>query len=120
MSITDEINSAISAHGQWKQKLRKIIDPGESEYTITHVESDKNCSFGKWLYERISPEHKNSPQYARAVELHAQFHKEAAKVMSLGMRGEKEAANKAMGLTAAFSQTSAALTKELNNWKGSL
>ena len=54
MSVHDEIDKAISAHGMWKQKLRNAIDTGECESTPAKVKMDNNCAFGKWLYERIS------------------------------------------------------------------
>lgn len=120
MSVLEEIDSAISAHGQWKHKLREIIRSGESEHTVAHVRSDKNCSFGKWLHIRIDPAVKSSAHYKAAVDLHAKFHEEAAKVLELGLKGETDAATSAMSLTSPFTQTSAALTAKLNDWKSSL
>ncbi|MET1255541.1 CZB domain-containing protein [Aliikangiella maris] len=61
MSTYDEISKAIAAHGQWKQKLRTAIDTGECESTPERVKQDNNCSFGKWLHERIDLAAKESP-----------------------------------------------------------
>ena len=118
--IQDEIKQAISAHGKWKHKLRSIIDSGESDVTASHVKADNNCSFGKWLHGRINPNEKGSPHYAAVVQLHAEFHQEAAKILELGLKGDKDAANAAMALTSPFSQISAKLTQELNKWLDSL
>jgi Chemoreceptor zinc-binding domain len=73
MSIQDEINNTIAAHGQWKQKLRTAIDTGESESTPEKVCKDNNCSFGKWIHERIEPSQKSSPHYSRALKLNSDF-----------------------------------------------
>lgn len=120
MSIFEEIDKAISAHGSWKHKLRQIIEVGESEYTVEHVSSDRNCGFGKWLHERIPDERKQSDFYHSAVAHHADFHKEAAKVLALGLAGKKEEASQAMSLNSPFAQISAKLTKELKAWQQSL
>lgn len=87
MAISEEIGKAITAHGQWKQKLRSAIDTGTSESTPERVRKDNNCSFGKWLHDRIDENDKSSPHYLEAVKLHAKFHVEAASVLKLALAG---------------------------------
>ena len=118
--IQEEINNAITAHGKWKTKLRQIIDSGESDVTVEHVEKDNNCSFGKWLHERIEDKHKSDPYYSKIVQLHAEFHKLAAEVMHYGLMGDKDTANDKISINSQFTQKSAELTRELQNWLASI
>lgn len=120
MSVYDEIDKAISAHGMWKHKLRSAIDTRECESTPDKVKMDNNCAFGKWLHERIDPSVKSSPYYSEIVNLHAQFHKEAGTILELALDGDKDQANKLMGLGQKFSKCSAALTRKMTEWKDSL
>ncbi|MBL4583954.1 MAG: CZB domain-containing protein [Pseudomonadales bacterium] len=116
MSIQQEIEKAIAAHGAWKQKLRSAIDLGTSESTPDKVCKDNNCSFGKWLHERIDPSAKDSPFYPTVLKLHAQFHVAAADILTLALRGEKEKANELMGLTKDFAKYSGELTRKMKEW----
>lgn len=120
MPIKDEIRSAIAAHGQWKQKLRRAIDTGESESTPERVSQDNNCAFGKWLHTRIDPSEKASPHYKEVVSLHAEFHKAAGHVLDLALNGEKDQASKLISLGSPFSKSSSSLTKKMTDWLESL
>lgn len=117
MSVHDEINQAISAHGMWKTKLRNAIDTGECESTPDKVKHDNNCSFGKWLHERIDPEVKRTPSYKEIVDLHALFHKEAGAILEIALNGNKEEARNLMKLGGPFSALSANLTKKMIEWR---
>jgi len=119
MSVHDEIDKAISAHGMWKQKLRTAIESGESESTPEKVSSDKNCSFGKWLHERIDPSAKESSYYGEIVQLHAEFHVAAGEILRLALLGDQEKANQLMGLSEDFAQKSGYLTKKMQEWQAS-
>ena len=116
MSTKDEINQAITAHGQWKQTLRSAISTGECVSTPEKVKMDNNCSFGKWLHERIDPDAKNTPNYPEIVDLHAQFHIEASKILTFALNGDQDQANELMKLTGEFSRLSAELTRKMKAW----
>lgn len=120
MNIQEEISKAISAHGQWKVKLRKAIDTGECESTPAKVKMDNNCSFGKWLHNRIDDAYKEHPMYPEVVKLHAEFHKEAGAILELAMNGKTEEANARLGLGSQFSSHSAKLTQKMKEWQASV
>ena len=120
MNTSEEISKAIMAHGQWKQKLRSAIDTGASESTPEKVCKDNNCSFGKWLYDRIDASEKASPHYSEAVKLHAKFHVEAAAVLKLALSGRVIEANQGVALNSEFSKISGELTREMKAWQQSL
>ena len=120
MSTHDEINNAIAAHGAWKQKLRSAIETGECESTPSKVKQDCNCSFGKWLHERISSNEKKSPYYTEALSVHAQFHLEAGEILDLALKGDKNLANVKMKLGGEFAHLSSKLTHTMKSWQSSL
>ena len=120
MDVHDEINQAIAAHGQWKVKLRNAIETGECESTPDKVKQDNNCSFGKWLHERIDPEVKHSPFYKEIVYLHAQFHKEAGAILELALNGNKKEAENLMKSWSSFSGLSGKLTRKMMEWQKNL
>lgn len=120
MSIQNEINQAISAHGQWKNKLRDAIETGQCESTPDKVKMDNNCSFGKWLHYKIGPDEKKSAHYNTVVKMHADFHKEAGSILELALNGNKEEAQQRIGFGSKFAALSASLTSEMKRWKDSL
>lgn len=119
MGIQDEISSAITAHGEWKVKLRMAINSGQCETTPDKVKMDNNCSFGKWLHQRILPEDKGA-YYSSVVDLHAKFHKEAGKILEIALNGGKEQATSLMDPGGEFRTLTDDLTNELRRWQHSL
>ncbi|MEE9335230.1 MAG: CZB domain-containing protein [Granulosicoccaceae bacterium] len=115
----DEIGKAISAHGQWKQKLRGAIDTGSSDTTPEKVRQDCNCAFGKWLYEHMPADQKSTSYYKEVRELHAKFHVEAGSILGLAVVGKKNEANELMKMGGNFSKLSSQLTKKLQEWRAS-
>ncbi|MGB1237147.1 MAG: CZB domain-containing protein [Pseudomonadales bacterium] len=120
MDIYDEIEKAISAHGQWKVKLRRAIDTGVCESTPDKVKQDNNCSFGKWLHYRLDEQYKDCEMYRDVVNLHANFHREAGTILELALNGEREQAQDLIKLGGRFSRYSGQLTRTMKQWQASL
>jgi hypothetical protein len=115
---TENITKAISAHGQWKERLANAIASGTSDFDPEVVKLPDRCEFGKWLYgSDISPDAKGSDYYQKAVDLHAQFHVEAGTVLSLALQGNTAQAENLMAPGSEFARLSTTLTEVLNEWK---
>ena len=108
-----EITKAVSAHVMWTAKFKTAIQSGESSYSLPEIEADDQCELGKWLKSQISPELKNSPHYAKTLELHHQFHGVAGRIFNLAIHGKSTEALKANG---DFTKASASLVSELRAW----
>jgi len=108
---------AISAHESWKSKLRDAIATGQSESTPEKVSMDDNCSFGKWLHQRIDPDAKSSPYYQKILAMHAEFHKAAGHILALALKGQKSEAAQLMGISSEFTKCSTTLTRLLHEWQ---
>lgn len=120
MSVHDEIDKAIAAHGQWKAKLRTAIDTRQCESTPDKVKKDDNCSFGKWLHQRIDSSYKSSAYYDEVVDLHAKFHREAGGILELALKGDTEQANELMKIGGNFTSYSGQLTRKMKEWQATL
>lgn len=119
MLNTEEITKAIAAHGMWKQRLRKAIEEGNSEYTVDKLKVDNLCDFGKWLHS-LSSEEKKSTHWPTIQQLHAKFHIEAAHILDLAIKGKIKEAEEAMAIGKNFTMLSGELTSAMMKWKNSL
>lgn len=118
MIIVDMIQKAIAAHSSWKARLKSAVATGKFEVKPADIKVDNRCEFGKWLYSTdFSAAEKQTKNYRTAVDLHAKFHQEAAKVVEWATSGHKDEAEKAMGLEGSYTKASSALTKELVEWR---
>lgn len=115
MSLKLKIAQSVTSHSEWKKRLIKAIDTGESEFTPERVCKDDNCEFGKWLYS-CSVEDKSSEHYDKVKDLHAEFHKEAAEVLSLALANNKDAARKAISTGSNYLSISSKLTRQMMAW----
>ena len=104
----DEINDVIWAHSQWKYNLRKAIDMQSSHFNVADVGNDKKCAFGKWL---MSVEAHHLENHKKLVELHHDFHQQAAQILQIALDGHQHKAHEAIALGSSFNR----LTAELVN-----
>ena len=119
MSMIDAIVKGIAAHGLWKQRLIDAIKTGQSEWTPDVVCQDNQCEFGKWLYS-CSAEDKHSAHYEKIRHLHADFHKSAAQVLDLALKGNATEAQEKIDVDSEYATTSRNLTREMMDWKSEI
>ncbi|MDD2814410.1 MAG: CZB domain-containing protein [Thiotrichaceae bacterium] len=104
----DNINEIIWAHSQWKSHLRKAIDMQSSHLNVADAGNDKKCSFGKWL---MSVEAHRLANHDELVEIHHNFHQQAAQILQIALDGHQHVAHEAIALGSPFNK----LTAELVN-----
>jgi len=49
MSLKEQIQSAIGAHGHWKGRPKDAIQRETGDLSVAVVRDDRACGFGKWL-----------------------------------------------------------------------
>jgi purine-binding chemotaxis protein CheW len=116
VNAQNQISAAITAHNRWKENLQRAIETGASQYQPSVVKQDNQCDFGKWLYEGISPDLRDSARFHAICQQHAKFHQEAAAVLALALQGRKEDAVKASAPGSQFQEISSALRLDLISW----
>lgn len=118
MANPEEIKKAIGAHGLWKQRLRDAIDKGKSEFTVERVKPDNLCDFGKWLYS-LPPAERNTDNWKKIQQLHAEFHQEAARILGLALGNQKSQAESGIAPNSKFATLSSTLTAAMMAWQKS-
>jgi hypothetical protein len=115
------IEKAIAAHAQWKARLRTAAGSGKFDIPTDKVRADNQCEFGKWLYgSELTAAEKQTHHYLDVKQLHAQFHREAAKVVDLANSGQKAEVEKAISMGGNYAKSSSALTSAMISWRESL
>ena len=99
-------------HLGWKIHLKTAIAVGTSEFKPETVEKDSACEFGKWLYS-LAPFERQLPAIEMVIELHAQFHREAARILDLAVNGHPLEAEKLLSSDGDFAGLSSQLVKSL-------
>lgn len=117
MRILDELDKAIEAHLNWKQKLQVAIQSGHSALVPESIWSETNCAFGRWLCFELPEQDRNNPYYNNVRNIHSDFHKSASKVLSLALSGHAEDALSAISEGGEYSEVSEALIAEVKLWK---
>lgn len=120
MSVHDAIYKVISTRGVCSQKLRRFFCFTGIKPLADKARVDNDCSFGKWLHERMeSSKEKESSYYLEIVQLHAEFNAASGEILNLALLGEKDKACKLMGLSDEFAQKSCYLKKKMKAWQAS-
>jgi hypothetical protein len=119
MNDREHFTHAIAAHATWKSRLKQAIETGKSDWAVESVRPDGLCEFGKWLYACSSAE-TATERWRKIRELHAEFHREAARILTLALTGRTADAQAAYALGSHFSKTSADLTLALVAWRDAL
>jgi len=115
MTLNDQINAAIGAHGLWKGRLKDAIRTGRSDVPVHAVSVDNQCAFGKWL-QSFDAEGRKSPNYKTCYELHRRFHVAAGDVLALALAGKRQEAERALADNSAFVNTSRDLIRAMMTW----
>lgn len=74
-----DLNEAIKAHSEWKMKLRGAIST-QTSLDVQAIAKDDCCALGKWLHGESKARFGALPAHTDCMRLHANFHKEAAKI----------------------------------------
>ncbi|HLP14740.1 MAG TPA: CZB domain-containing protein [Bacteroidota bacterium] len=116
MISKEAIDTALSAHAQWKSRLQNAIDAGSSEFKADVVTRDNACQFGQWLYGLTGDDVK-SDDYSKVKNLHTEFHKIAGEILALALSGKKDQALKMLGAGGPYGSATGKLVLALQAWK---
>jgi methyl-accepting chemotaxis protein len=71
-----DLSTAISAHAEWKTKLRSAAEKKES-LNVATIAADNCCELGKWLHGEAKAKYGALPAYKECLTNHAGFHRAA-------------------------------------------
>ncbi|MFN4277837.1 MAG: methyl-accepting chemotaxis protein [Ferrovibrio sp.] len=116
--VLTAIDKAVSAHAQWKNRLRVAVETRQSDITPDHACKDNLCQFGKWLYGDalgISRAEKGA-DYEAIRHMHAEFHVQAAETLKKALAGDRAGYDVDTAPTGRFHIISTELTQALLLW----
>lgn len=117
MPAQDQVRRAISDHVLWRRRVQAAITAGRSELSPDEVRQDNLCESGRWLYSPvITTDARRKPQYQACRQLHASFHREAARVLEYALAGQKQQALLAMGPSGRLDNASTMLITAMMAW----
>ncbi|MGA4644397.1 methyl-accepting chemotaxis protein [Limisphaera sp. 4302-co] len=114
--LNRQVTRAMAAHNAWKQRLAEAIRTGRSDFDPAQVAKDNQCEFGKWLYSAPA-ELRQTEHWQQVRSLHAEFHKEAARVLELALAGRRAEAQQSLEHGGSYARCSAELITALKRWK---
>lgn len=86
------LDDAVSAHQRWKIRLGMAIEGNSPDVLdAAVVEQDNQCDLGKWLHGE-GRVHKGKPEFGTVVAEHAAFHQQAAGVLRMALKGDRQRA----------------------------
>lgn len=90
-----DIDTAIAAHENWKQRLLNYVN-GQSKETLDPevICMDHRCDLGKWLHGAGSKRLKHYPAFGVLIARHKYFHVQASNVVALAQGQKKDEAMK--------------------------
>lgn len=116
LEFHSQCTAAISAHGDWKFRLKRAVNNRAEGLDPEQVRVDNQCAFGQWLYSPATLAFRNEKDYANVLRLHASFHQEAAQIVRLCQIADATAAEKKLGPESAYSIVSKELTQAVKAW----
>ncbi|SRR5581483_149889 len=108
-------DDAISAHVQWKVRLRvHISEGGEAKLDSDEIEHDDRCDLGRWIHGE-GTRYEADDAYAKLLDEHRMFHRVAAAVVRHANAGNRAAALNLLDVE--FTKHSFAVIAAINNIK---
>lgn len=101
------LNTAIKAHADWRNKRSKALFHKEQLDAET-ISRDSCCELGKWLYDAGKSQYGGKPSFVKLVDAHRVCHEEAGTVAQAVNSGQYDIAMKLLD------NTSAGFTKASN------
>ena len=75
-----KLEDALSAHAEWKFRLRRFIDGGSEKLSSAVACRDDQCELGKWM-QTPHPALAAFAEFGEAKAAHAEFHRRVGEVV---------------------------------------
>lgn len=107
-----DFDQAITAHTNWKSKLRAYLAKPDHSLVPSEVAMDNKCELGKWINGEGS-KHASLPEFQTLRTQHTHFHKAAADVIRHADSGQNTSEEVALGGKSEFSSASSAVVSAI-------
>jgi transcriptional regulator with XRE-family HTH domain len=110
-----EIALVLRAHRCLKTQIYSALVHGTLDVLLPHLD-EARCPIGLWLHDDLAPARRGTPQYTRAARIHAAFHREIDKLVSVGLTGEREPVERMIAAPSRYAVASVALERAFSEW----
>lgn len=108
------IKDAITAHVNWKLRIHALISGRLPEkLDPSTIARDNLCELGKWLHSDAEKADLHEPQRAELLAIHADFHRETARIVKEFYAGKK-IGPEAVGLDSPFGKLTTQIVSSLS------
>lgn len=107
-----DFDHAISAHTQWKARLRSYLTKPDRSLSSSEVGQDNKCDLGKSIAGE-GTQYSSLPEFQTVRSEHARFHKAAADIIHKADSGHNVSEETALGAKSEFSSASSAVVSAL-------
>lgn len=119
MVTKESIDRMIEAHSTWKTHFHLAISAGHHDVNSGSVAADAECPLGKWLHDTPAEE-KRGTDYHNVKVLHAEFHREAGKIVEMATSGRRDEALSNLAFAGPYGSASGKLVLALYEWKAKI
>jgi transcriptional regulator with XRE-family HTH domain len=114
--LDDEIAIALRTHRSLKAQIYGALLHGTVDELRPHLD-EQRCPIGLWLHDHLAPGHRRTEHYDRAARIHADFHREIARVIDGASSGGAARAEQIVAAPSQYVLTSAALERAFAAWR---
>lgn len=112
----NDFDQAVIAHQQWKADFERAIRAGGNGFDPETVRLDDRCQLGQWLHGAGKAAMNSSTAHGMLIDIHAEFHLAAARVLELARAGRIGDAAYEMDVGSQYSRWSATLLVGLKRY----
>lgn len=112
----NDFDQAVIAHQQWRADFERAIRAGGDGFDPESVRLDDRCQLGQWLRGSGKAAMNSSTAHGMLVDVHAEFHRAAARVLEFAQAGRLADAVYEMDLGSQYSRWSATLLVGLKRY----
>ena len=114
-TFEDEVALVLRAHRGLKTQIYSALVHETLDALVPHLD-EARCPIGLWLHDDLAPALRGTPAYTRASRIHAAFHREIDRVVSVGQSGDARAVELTLVAPSRYVLASAALERAFAAW----
>jgi transcriptional regulator with XRE-family HTH domain len=114
-SFDREVSLVLAVHRNLKIQIYAACMHGTLEDLRPHLD-ETLCPIGLWLHDDLPRQRRDDPFYTQAARIHAEFHRQIERVVSLGSHGSMPHAERLLVGPGEYVTASATLERTFSAW----
>ena len=110
-----EVALVLRAHRALKTQIYSSLVHGTLDDLVPNLDEGR-CPIGFWLHDDLAPALRGTTGYTRAARIHAAFHREIDKLVSVGLCGDSAPVERMIAAPSRYALASVALERAFLSW----